>query len=200
MKKSLFVLLFAILLSVSAAAAEETTITVIQYENYMCGDQFEISFPEVIVTSSMVSNASRVHANAEKDERMLQVRMKIRNMTSEVLCGMSKESFQLIGHVRDRSITYYPEVINNTDYFGSGNYYTYDNLPPLRMIDILLIYRVNPILINWELRFAPQVGGGSNYTLKTVSYEPMDWEPCQGLFQFPLIRTGETGELTRFVR
>ena len=200
MKKCLIFVLFVFLLSISAAAADESTILVIQYENYMCGDQFEISFPEVIVTSSQVSNASRIQANAEKDERLLSVRMKLRNMTSEVLRGMSKESFQLIGHVRDRSITYYPEVITHTDYFGSGNYYTYDNMPPLRMVDIMLIYRVNPILINWEMRFAPQVGGDPNYTLKTVSYEPMDWDPCEGLFQFPLIRTGETGDLTRFVR
>ena len=200
MKKHLIFVLFAVLLSVSAAAADEPTVIVTQYENYMCGDQFEISFPEVIVTSSQVSNASRVHANAEKDERLLSVRIKLRNMTSDILRGMSKESFQLIGHVRDRSISYVPEVITHTDYFGSGNYYTYDNIPPLRMVDIMLIYRVNPILINWELRFSPQVGGDSNYTLKTVSYEPMDWEPCEGLFQFPLMRTGETGDLTRFVR
>ena len=199
MKKTLILILFAALLLVSAASAEDTVV-VIQYENYMCGDQFEISFPEVIVTSSQVSNASRIHANAGKEERLLQVRIRLRNMTSEIFRGMSKDSFQLIGHVRDRSITYYPEVVTQTDFFGSGNYYIYDNMPPLRMIDIMLIYRVNPILINWELLFEPQVVDDSSHVLKTVSYEPMDWEPCRGLFQFPLLRNGETGDMTRFVR
>ena len=199
MKKCLLLLLSSVLFWVSSAAAEDSTILVTQYENYMCGDQFEISFPDVIQTTSMVSNASRVHAEAEHDEQLLQVRIKIRNMTPEVFRGMSKDSFQLIGHVRDRSITYLPELITNTDYFGSGNYYTYDNLPPLRMIDILLVYRVNPILINWELRIDPIIGG-SNYQLKTVSYEATDWEPCQAVFQFPLVRNGKTGDLTRFVR
>ena len=58
MKKTLILILFAALLLVSAAAADDSVV-VIQYENYMCGDQFEISFPEVIVTSSQVSNASK---------------------------------------------------------------------------------------------------------------------------------------------
>ena len=200
MKKHFLTLLMIAFLLTAAAAAADSAILVTQYEKYMCGDQFELEFPDVIATSSMFSNTSRVHAKADHDERLLQVRVKLRNMTTETFAGMNKDSCKLIGHIRDRSLSYTPELINNTDYFGSGNYYSWDKIPPLRMIDVLLVFRVKPTLINWELSFDPQVNSGQIYTLDTVTYDPMDWEPCQALFQFPLIRTLETGELTRFVR
>ena len=200
MKKYLMTLLTFLLLIMGVSAAAESTILVQQYEKYMCGDQFELEFPDVIATTSMVSNASRIHAEADHDERLLQVRVKLRNMTTETFSGMSKESFKLVGYIRDRSLSYTPELITNTDYFGSGNFYSIDKIPPLRMVDVLLVFRVKPTLINWELNFEPQVGSGQNYTLDSVSYSAMDWQPCRGTFQFPLIRTMETGELTRFVR
>ncbi|MBQ6519694.1 MAG: hypothetical protein IJI14_13310 [Anaerolineaceae bacterium] len=200
MKRYLTAFLMFVLFLTAEAACAESTILVQQYEKYMCGDQFELEFPDVLSTSSMVSNASRVHAEAKTGERLLQVRIRIRNMTTEFFTGMSSESFKLTGYVRDRSLSYFPEIILNTDYFGSGNYYSYDKLPPLRMADVLLIYRVSSTLINWELSFTPLLSSGQTYVLDSVSYEPMEWTPCEGTFLFPAVRTLETGDLTRFIR
>ncbi|MBR6088657.1 MAG: hypothetical protein IKP86_01900 [Anaerolineaceae bacterium] len=202
MKNKLFFILSALILltAFSVAASGNSTVLVTERQGYICGDMFEISFPEVIATSSMISNASQVHAEAAKDERLLQVRIKLRNLTSSVFYGISPNSFTLTGYVRNRSLSYDPELILNTDYFGSGNYYSWDRLPPLRMADILLIFRVNPILINWELSFEPQLTGEPSYVLDTVQYEPAAYEPCSATFQFPAVKKLETGEITRFNR
>lgn len=201
MRKLVFSLSMILLLICAACASADSTVLVEQYVSYMCGDQFEITFPDLLSSTHMVSNTTRVHAEATPDDRLIQLRIKIRNMTTDVLHSMGKESFRLTGFVRDRSIDYYPEVITNTDYFGAGNYYTWDSLPPLRMADILLVYRVNPILINWELNFEPILPVESTYVLGDVTYTPMEYEPCESAtFQFPVLRTNETGELTRYER
>lgn len=197
----LFIILSsAIVLPVSAEDTEYQVIPVEQWTNYMCGNTFEISFPDVISTGSMFTNAGTIQATAEKDKTLLQIRIQLRNMTSSIFSGITTESFKLTGYVRDRSISYYPEIILNTDYFGSGNYYAWDQLPPLRLADILLIFRVNPILINWELTFDPEFTGSPSYQLGRITYEPSKTEPCSGLFQFPVMRNLETNVLTTYER
>ena len=186
--------------SAAAVDAELQVIPVDQKAHYMCGDTFELSFPDVISTGHMFTNASYVQASADADELLLQVRIQIRNMTSGVFHGMSTDSFKLTGYVRDRSISYFPETIINTDYFGEGNYYAWDQLPPLRMADILLIYRVNPILINWELTFDPKITGEYTYEFEGVTYFPAKADICSGLFQFPAVRNLENYALTTFER
>ena len=201
MKKLVFLISMILLLISASAVSADSTVLVEQYVSYMCGGQFEVTFPDLLSSTHMVSNTTRVHAEATPDDRLIQLRIKMRNMTTDVLHGMSKESFRLTGFVRDRSISYYPEVITNTDYFGSGNYFTWDSLPPLRMVDILLVYRVNPILINWELNFEPVLPVESTYEFGNVTYTPMEYERCESAtFQFPVLRINETGELIRYER
>jgi hypothetical protein len=203
MKNTLFllVLLFAVICPLTAAADDELqVIPVEQRAYYMCGDTFELSFPDVLSTGHMFTNAAYIQASADADELLLQVRIQIRNMTHGVFPGIDSNSFKLTGYVRDRSISYYPETIINTDYFGQGNYFSWDQLPPLRIADILLIFRVNPILINWELAFVPKINGELIYEFEGITYFPAKTDPCSGLFQFPAVRNLENNALTTFER
>ncbi len=198
---TLFVFLMTAVIFPSAAADSDLQIIPVdQKAHYMCGDTFELSFPDVLSTGHMFTNSGQVQANADADELLLQVRIRMRNMTSGMFHGISTESFKLTGYVRDRSISYYPETIINTDYFGQGNYYNWDSLPPLRIADILLIYRVNPILINWELAFEPKMTGDPTYDFEGVTYKQAYAAPCSGLFQFSAVRNLENNALTTFER
>lgn len=202
-KLSLLIVILLLFCCISSAAADDSELPVITVDHttsYMCGDIFEITFPDQISTGNMFTNASYVQASAAVDEKLLQVRVHMQNMTSSVFHGISSNSFELTGYVRDRSVTYLPEVIINTDYFGAGNYYAWDQLPPLRIADILLIFRVNPILINWELKFDPHFTGEPDHQLGQVTYTPHEAEPCAGIFQFSAVRNLENGTLTRFTR
>ncbi|MBQ6481747.1 MAG: hypothetical protein IJI45_11565 [Anaerolineaceae bacterium] len=198
---TLFVFLMtAVIFPSSAADSDLQIIPVDQKAHYMCGDTFELAFPDVLSTGHMFTNSGQIQANADADELLLQVRIQMRNMTSGMFHGISTDSFKLTGYVRDRSISYYPETIINTDYFGQGNYYNWDQLPPLRIADILLIYRVNPILINWELAFEPKMTGDQTYDFEGVTYKQAYAAPCSGLFQFSAVRNLENNALTTFER
>ena len=205
MKKRLT--LFVILLwicTLGHTAAESTVI--VQYRNsYMCGDSFELTFPDEPATTSMISRVSSVHAAAGSDERLLQVRVVIRNLTPTVMNGLSPESFKLRGYIRDRSIAYTPEVVESYDYTYGTNGSSHSSadsfvIPPLREEDILLVYRVNPILLNWELEVEPQSAKDVSNQYGTVVYDSMELEPCKGIFQFYSIRNAETGEITKYIR
>ena len=73
-------------------------------------------------------------------------------------------------------------------------------LPPLRMEDILLVYRVNPILINWELHIQPQAASELTLSYGGAEYPEMDPDPCDGIFRFYSIRNAETGEIIKYLR
>ena len=220
-KGILFVLVLTALLTFAVGANAQTVVK--HGESYMCGDTFEVVFPDQLSTTSMVSRdpykyldkfyedfysytIADVHAEAGKNERLLLVRIKIRNLTPTIFKGLDPDSFQLTGYVRDRSLTYTPEIMEPYD-FGSYETYTYyapehnswSYLPPLRMDDILLVYRVNPILINWELRVNPQATNGTSYEYGNAVYEPIEGlESCDAVFQFESIRNSETGEITKY--
>lgn len=188
--------------------------TVVKHgESYMCGDTFEIIFPDQPSTTSIVTrdpfkilNVIYVHAEAGKNERLLQIRIKIRNLTPTIYKGLRPESFQLTGYVRDRSLTYTPEIMEPYDYGDYETYALYSNdhsswsyLPPLRMDDILLVYRINPVLVNWELRVTPQSTSGTSYEYGNAVYKPIDGlEECNAIFQFGSIRNSETGAVTTY--
>lgn len=193
-------LMTAVIFPSSAADSDLQIIPVDHKAHYMCGDTFELAFPDVLSTGHMFTNSGQIQANADADELLLQVRIQMRNMTSGMFHGISTDSFKLTGYVRDRSISYYPETIINTDYFGQGNYYNWDQLPPLRIADILLIYRVNPILINWELAFEPKMTSDPTYDFEGVTYKQAYAAPCSGLFQFSAVRNLENNALTTFER
>lgn len=206
MRKMLFFLfLLPLLFGTRAASAGEPSVIVSHGESYMCGDSFEITIPDQPATVSQVTRASAVQAEAGPDDRLLTVRVMIRNLTSSVFTGISPESFLLTGYVRDRSLSYTPEVMQSYDYtYGSsGSSYTSADrfvLPPLRMEDILLVYRVNPILINWELHIQPQAASELTLSYGGAEYPEMDPDPCDGIFQFYSIRNAETGEIIKYLR
>ena len=201
MKKMIVFIVLNIILTAFSAAGAEDTVLAVDLESYMCGDVLEIMFPEVPSTSSMVSNASQVQAVADPDERLLQVRITLQNKSTSLVQGISKDNFSLTGYVRDRSVTYKPEMVLNTDYFGSGNYYELNAIPPMRMIDVLLIYRVKPTLVNYELTIDTSSASLNKYEMQNVSYPLQSTgELCKGTFQFQAIRTLETGLFTRYDR
>ena len=200
MKKILILFVFLLLIVSVSSGFAQTFVPVEQNVYYMCGDTFEICFPDVIATGDMFTNAGSVQATTNMGEALLQVRVHLRNMTTSVFHGIAEDSFKLTGYVRDRSLTYTPEIILNTDYFGAGNYFSWDQLPPLRAGDILLVFRVNPILINWELSFDPVFLGEPDYQLETVVYPRGSEESCSAVFQFPVVRDLITGELMTFQR
>ena len=204
-KLFLFFFPFFLLIGIRAASAGEPSVLVAHGERYMCGDSFEITIPDQPATTSQVTRASSVQAEAGPDERLLTVRVMIRNLTSSVFTGIAPESFLLTGYVRDRSLSYTPEVMQSYDYtYGSsGSSYTSADrfmLPPLRMEDILLVYRVNPILINWELHIQPQAASELTLSYGGAEYPEMDPDPCDGIFQFYSIRNAETGEIIKYLR
>ena len=200
MKKTLILFVFLLVIVSVSSGFAQTVVPVEQNVYYMCGDTFEICFPDVIATGNMFTNAGSVQATTNMGEALLQVRVYLRNMTTSVFHGIAEDSFKLTGYVRDRSLTYTPEIILNTDYFGAGNYFSWDQLPPLRAGDILLVFRVNPILINWELSFDPVFLSEPDYQLETVVYPRGSEESCSAVFQFPVVRDLITGELTTFNR
>ncbi len=213
MKQKLIILILLVLhLNFFSVSAHNNTVVVKPGEKYICGDSFEISIPNQPSTTSIVSrspykhiNVVYVHAEAGKGERLLQIRVQIRNLTPTIFNGLKPQSFMLTGYVRDRSIQYAPEIMEPFDY---GNYEAYtlyspnhnewSYLPPLRMDDILLVYRINPILVNWELRISPQAKLGTSYEYGSASYEPIDLEPCDAIFKFPSIINSETNEVTKY--
>lgn len=196
-------LIFGLFSFLSAAA--EPTVIVQHGETYMCGDSFEITFPDQPSSTSMISRSGSVHAGFDTDTRLLLVRIIIRNLTPEVINGLSPESFKLTGYVRDRSLTYSPEVMESFDYTYGTNGSSHSSadgfvIPPLREEDILLVYRVNPILLNWELLVEPKSAKETSAKYGTAVYEPMDLDPCKALFQFYSIINAETGAITKYLR
>ena len=195
----LFLTAFFVLPAVGADA--ELPVVLVDHRlNYMCGDTFELTFPDVPSSGSMFTNAGQVQATADKDNTLLQVRIRIRNMTTSVFHGIDENSFTLTGYVRDRSINYKPEIFLNTDYFSQGNYYAWDSLPPLRVADVLLVFRVNPILINWELSYEPKYTMEPDFLLEHVTYKSSYADPCAGRFLFSSSKNLETGTVMNFVR
>ena len=214
MKRIKITFIFVVLLTFIIVLSAQADVVVKHGESYMCGDSFEVIFPDQPSTTSMVSrdpykyiNAVYVHAEAGKRDRLLQIRIKLRNLTPTLFKGLNPKSFQLTGYIRDRELTYTPEIMEPYDYgnYEAYTYYSPDHnswsyLPPLRMDDILLVFRVNPILVNWELRVVPQATYGTSYEYGNAYYEPIELDPCDAVFQFTSIRNAETGVITTYTR
>ena len=221
--KCIILVLLALTLITIPVFAENDSFIVKPGENYLCGSSFEISFPFQPTTVSMISRdpfktlntaidplktykIAIIHAEAEKGERLLQIRLQIRNLTPTIMKGLDPKSFQLTGYVRDRTLTYVPEIMEPYDFGDYETYFWYSPdhnewsyLPPLRMEDILLVYRVNPILVNWEIHIAPRAKSGTSYDYGSAIYEPIELEPCDKVFRFTSIKNAETGEITKYV-
>jgi hypothetical protein len=152
-----------------------------------------------------VLNIAYIHAEANKGERLLQIRLRIRNLTPRLLKGLKKDSFILQGYVRDRHLTYLPEIMEPYDFgdyenyrFYSPDHHEWSFMPPLRLFDILLVYRINPILVNWEILINPQPKLGTSYDYGIARYNPIELTPCNATFRFSSIQNAETGEIIKY--
>lgn len=212
MKNSLiFFLLIVFLCSFSFACAEYETL-VSHGERYICGDSFEVIFPDEPYLTHMISRqppkkAAKVHITAGKEDILLAVRIQLRNLTPETFMGLKASSFKLIGYVRNQPHQYTPEVMEPYDYGGIDSYKSYSKtyfkkepLAPLRKADILLVFRVNPILRDWELLVEPKSREDPLTSYLDADYEPMELEKCKAVFQFVRLINSETGEITKYYR
>ena len=204
----IFSLLFVLYGLVSPAEAGSAVHTVYG-ETYYCGDSFEIVIPNEPVLTAMItrhpSGTKVVRASAGPNEILFEVRFQIRNLTPQVYHGLSTESFKLTGYVRGRPLSYVPEIMEPYDFGGRTSYRLYDKMyyktndfPPLRKADMLLVYRVNPILRDWEILVDPAGNEGVEIGLPDVTYPEMTLEPCQGIFQFQEIWNAETNSIIKY--
>lgn len=210
MKKYSAALLFFFLFFAADLAAAESEVHVLYGETYYCGDSLEIIIPdEPVITTLITRNPGSkvIQARAGKDDILLEVRVQVRNMSSNVYKGISPESFKLVGYVRGRPLSYTPEIMEPYDYGNKRSYYLYDKMyfqnyvfAPLRKIDMILVYRINPILRDLELHVNPKGTNGTDDRYLDAVYPEKDLEPCDGVFQFITIRNAETGEITKYYR
>ena len=68
------------------------------------------------------------------------------------------------------------------------------------MADVLLVFRVNPILINWELEVDLHSEKKLKYGYGDVEYEQLPFEECHGVFQFARLQDLETRLYTTYTR
>lgn len=211
MKKLLPFLIILMTLCMAAAVSADQNVHVVFGETYYCGDSFEVRIIDEPQMTTAITRSPRgrkvIQAQAGKYDILLQIHMHLRNMTPVVYQGLSPESFKLVGYVRGRPIPYYPEIMEPYDYGGrefyrlyDKNYYKTNPFPPLRNINMLLVYRVNPILRDWELHLNPKSSNGDEDKYLSATYYEMDIEPCDGIFQIITIRDAETGEITKYYR
>lgn len=188
----------------------EREVHVLNNETYYCGDSFEVIFPDEPVTISLVTRnpgSKVVQAKPDRDTILLEVRVKLRNLSNLVYNGLSPESFKLVGYIRGKPLTYLPEIMEPYDYGPKESYTLYDKmyykdyvLAPLRKIDMILVYRINPIVLDLEIHMNPKGTDGTDSRYLDGEWGEMDLEPCDGVFQFLTIHDAETGEQTSFYR
>ena len=190
--------------------AAEQEVHVYYNETYYCGDSLEVIIPDEPVTTTMVTRnpgSKVVQAKADKDTILFEVRIKVRNMSNLVYNGISPESFKLVGYIRGKALTYLPEIMEPYDNGPKEHYNLYDKMyyksyvfAPLRKIDMILVYRINPIVRDLELHIDPQGTDGTEDHYLDAVWGNMDLEPCDGIFQFITIHDAETNERTKFYR
>lgn len=210
MRKYQFLLIPIIVLLVFIPVHADQAVSPFYGEKYICGDSFEIIFPdEPVFTSAIVRNPGGkvIQARAGKYDILLEIRLQIRNLSPIVYEGLAPDSLQLVGYVRGRPVTYVPEIMEPYDYGGRGSYTMYDKMyykdrvfPPLRKYDMILVYRVNPILRDFELHINPRSTSETADHYLDAQYHDMDLEPCDGIFMLTTVKNIETGEIIKYYR
>ncbi|MBR6090545.1 MAG: hypothetical protein IKP86_11465 [Anaerolineaceae bacterium] len=210
MKKIFVLLSFLMILSFMSPACADREAFVYLGETYYCGDTLEVRFPdELLVTKQITRNPGSkvVQAQADRDTVLLEIHVQLRNMSDVVYKGLSPDSFKLVGYIREKPLTYLPEIMEPFDYGSKEYYILYDKLyykdylfAPLRKIDMILVYRINPIIRDLELHVKPRGNDGTQDQYLDAVYSKMDLEQCDGVFQFGSVRDAETFELTRYYR
>ena len=206
----LVLILSIICLSIFGSAAADQAISPVYGETYLCGDSFEIRIlDEPVFTTAIVRNPGGkiLQARAGQYDILLEIHMEIRNLTPVVYQGLNPDSLKLVGYVRGRPVTYVPEIMEPYDYGGRGSYTLYDKMyyrdrvfPPLRKYNMLLVYRVNPILRDFEIHINPTATKETSDSYLDAQYHEMDLEPCDGIFMLTTVRNIETDEITKYYR
>lgn len=132
MKKSLFFVFISLLILLAAVPGfAQDEVNVLYGETYMCGDAYTVDIvgqPQMMaqvteklpfyqnlvdgVTGRYKSRQITVsYGMAGEDEVILHFRILLRSLNDISINGLSRESFKLIGNVRDRKIEYLPEVM-----------------------------------------------------------------------------------------
>ena len=210
MRKFLTLLLLFLFFGLKTAAAKQA-VEIYYGETYYCGDSLEVIIQDEPQTTSMIArNPGKnkiAQLTAGKNQTILEVHMKVRNTSNIVYNGLSPESFKLVGYVRNHPITYLPEIMEPFDYGPKEHYRMYDKMyykdqpfAPLRKIDMILAYRINPIVRDLEIHINPKGTDGEVQTYLNGTWGEMDLEPCDGIFQIVTIRDAETNEITKFYR
>ena len=135
------------------------------------------------------------------------MRLQIRNLTPILYDGLAPESFTLVGYVRGRPVSYLPEMMTPFDYGPKRGYRMYDKMyyknepyAPLRNIDMILVYRIDPIVRDFEIHLNPQGAKGTATAYLDAEYPEMDLRPCDGILQITTVRNIDTGEITKYYR
>ena len=209
-KKLFLLVLLMTFLNACGSVSAEREVHVYYNETYYCGDSLEVMFPDEPVTTSLVTRnpgSKVVQAKADDDTILFEVRVKVRNMSNVVYKGLSPESFKLVGYIRGKALTYLPEIMEPYDYGGRPFYTLYDKMyyktytfAPLRKIDMILVYRINPIVRDLEMHINPKGTDGTDDHYLDAVWGEMELEPCDGVFQFITIHDAETNERTKFYR
>ena len=210
-RKVLIHFVFFLLAVLSLPAAAKQAIQVVYGEIYLCGDSFEVVMRgEPVFTTALTRSpgGSKVlQIKAGKYDILLEVRLQIRNLTPIVYQGLAPESFTLVGYVRGKPVSYLPEVMSPFDYGPKRGYRMYDKMyykdqpyPPLRLLDMILVYRIDPIVRDFEIHLNPQGTKGTATSYLDAEYHEMDLEPCDAYLHITTVRNIETGEITKYYR
>lgn len=213
MKKIIFIILMLLMFMLNLSLCfAENEVLVDAGVTYICGDSFEVIFPDSPYMTHLISRqpprkAAKVHITAGKDDILMVIRIKLRNLTPKTYQGLRTSSFKLIGYVRNHPHEYTADVWEPYDYGDydsyysySKSYYKYEDLAPLHQIDMLLVFHVNPILRDWELLVEPKNRGEGALVYRDALYNEMNLKPCKAVFQFRSVFDAETGEITKYDR
>lgn len=211
MRKILIFCVLFILAILPLPAAAKQAVEVVYGETYLCGDSFEVIVRgEPVFTTAITRSpggGKTLQLKAGKYDILLEVRLQIRNLTPIMYDGLDPKSFTLVGYVRGKPVSYLPEMMTPFDYGAKGSYRMYDKMyyrdkeyPPLRNIDMILVYRIDPIVRDFEIHLNPQGTKGTATSYLDAEYHEMDLRPCDGILQLTTIKDLTTGEITKYYR
>lgn len=128
-----------------------------------------------------------------------QVRDRIFSYKPEVIMPYEADQSLWAGWLMRKGYTVY-SLSNNPDEFQMLDvqdfepyYYSKVAFKPLRSLDIRLIYRVKPFLINWKMVIDPQDAGAFD-----VDGEA-GLKPCSLTFRFPAVKNEITNEVYKYL-
>lgn len=239
-KKFFMVFLFIMfILPFHSVFSEDNEMVTDIDQSYICGDSFEIRFPfdptivnytywrdysidpypYTISTKPPDVDVSVIYdislGQPDNGESMVQIRVVMRNLTANVLNGLSKNSFILRGYMPDGSVLEYKPIAmpaydrEHKGYYDKYHLNLYEELEirPLDIIDTLLVYIIPEELTDFEVAVNPVSDKTSPdlvWKSKTADYSEAAEErrnnqrECDGIFKFRGATELETGRFIHF--